>query len=66
MSMCVLLIRMSVYQVYAWFPKRPEKGVGSLGAAVTDSCEPQCGCWELNLGGLEAASALLCRALSPA
>lgn len=43
MSICVLLIHMSVYQVYAWFPKRPEKGVGYLGAAVADSCERSVG-----------------------
>jgi hypothetical protein len=26
---------------------------GSPGTGVTDSCELQCGCWELNLGLLE-------------
>jgi hypothetical protein len=28
-------------------------GVGSPGTEVTDSCEPPCGYWELNLGPLE-------------
>ena len=29
------------------------EGVGFSGAGVTDSGEPPCGCWELNLGPLE-------------
>lgn len=30
------------------YPQRSEKGILSHGPAVTDSCEPQCGCLELN------------------
>lgn len=29
------------------------EGVGFSGAGVTDSGEPPCGCWELNLSLLE-------------
>jgi hypothetical protein len=29
------------------------EGVGSSGTGVTDSCEPSCGCWELNLDPLK-------------
>jgi len=35
---------------YAW---RREEGVRSQRTRVKDSCEPPCGCWELNLGPLQ-------------
>jgi hypothetical protein len=38
---------------------RPEIGIGMPETGVTDDCEPQCGCWELNLGLLEEHSVLL-------
>ena len=31
------------------------KGLRSIEIVITDSCEPQCGCWELNLGHLGKA-----------
>lgn len=34
-------------------PQRPEEGVGALGAGVTGSYEPPCGCCELDSGSLE-------------
>ena len=37
-----------VYHVHGWYLWKSEKG--SLGTGITDSCEPPCGCWELNLG----------------
>ena len=35
------------------------EGVRFPGAGVTDSCEPPCGCWELNLGPLEEQPVLI-------
>jgi hypothetical protein len=32
---------------------RPKEGLRSPGTEVTDSCEPPCGCWELNPDPLE-------------
>ena len=29
---------------------RPEEGVRIPGTGVIDSCEPPCGCWDLNTG----------------
>ena len=36
-----------------------QKGVGSHGTGVTDSCELLCGCWSLNLGPLQEKQVLL-------
>lgn len=33
-----------------WCPQKPKEGFRSPGAAVRDSCEPPCGCWESSLG----------------
>jgi hypothetical protein len=36
------------------FPRGVEKeGIGAPGTGVKHSCEPPCGCWELNLGSLQ-------------
>lgn len=43
---------MFAHRVYAQCQWRLEEGVGSPGNGVTDSCEPPCGYWELNLGPL--------------
>ena len=34
------------------------KSTGSSGTRVTDSCEPPCGCWELNPDSLEEQAVL--------
>lgn len=34
-------------------PKGSEEGIRSRGTEVTESCEPSCGCWELNPGLLK-------------
>jgi len=49
----VLPACVSVYPVSAGCLWRPRKGTGSSGTGITDGCERQCGCWELNLGPLE-------------
>lgn len=35
---------MPVYHMYAWNPWRPQKGVRTLEARITNRCQPQCGC----------------------
>ena len=45
--------------MYVCVPLRPEEGVGSTGAGVTDRCEPPGGCWELNLDPLGEEPVLL-------
>lgn len=42
-----MYVCMYVY-MYAWYLRKPEEGVGSLGTGVTDSFEPPYWCWELN------------------
>lgn len=37
-------------------PQGPEKGIMPSGIGVLDSCEPPCGCCELNLGSLTRSS----------
>lgn len=37
----------------AWYPSGPEEGVRPSGTVVTNSCEPQCECWEPNPGPLQ-------------
>jgi hypothetical protein len=44
-------LHMSVYLVCTWYLQRPEEGIRSLSAGVTDSCEPP-GCWDSNPGSL--------------
>ena len=39
--------------LHAWCPRRSEEDTGPLGTVVTDSCEPQCWCWERNPGPLQ-------------
>ena len=45
--------------------RRPEEGVRSSRAGVTDSCELPSGCWELNLGPLEDQPGFLTTEPSP-
>jgi hypothetical protein len=45
-----------------WYPRRAEESIGPHGTGVTDSGEPLCGCWQLNLGLLQEV--LLTDALS--
>jgi hypothetical protein len=45
MCMGILYVCMSVSHVHAWCWRRSEEG--------SYSCEPPCGCWELNLDPLE-------------
>jgi hypothetical protein len=47
----VLPARMSVYHLCNTLGS--QKSVESSGTGVTDSCEPPCGCWELNPEPLE-------------
>lgn len=35
---------------------RGQKAIGSPGSGVIDSCEMPCGCYELNLGSIEASA----------
>lgn len=37
-----------VHHMYAWYLRKPEGEVSSLGTEVTGSFEPPCRCWELN------------------
>ena len=39
--------------MHAWYLRRSEEGIGSLGIEVTDGTELPGGCWELNSGPLE-------------
>ena len=50
---------MSVYQVCAWCPQRPEEGIRSPGTGVKGGCKPPCECWELNLGPLKKQPVVL-------
>lgn len=47
-----MYVCMYVYHMCAWYLRKPEEGVGSLGTGVTGSFEPPCCCWELNPGPL--------------
>lgn len=38
--------------MHVWCPWRSEEGIRSPETGVTDGWEPQCECWELNLGPL--------------
>ena len=64
MSMGVLPGCTSVPGVHVWCPQRPDNELRSPRAGVTDSCEPLCGCWELNLGPLVKQPVLLTTKLS--
>lgn len=33
--------------MYAWYPRRPEEGMGLPGPEVRNGCGLLCGCWEL-------------------
>lgn len=51
MYMDVLPVCTCLYLTFvpgAWFPQRPEEGVGSPGTGVTDGCQLPCGFWESN------------------
>ena len=50
MCMSILSVRISMHHMCAWYPQSSGEGTGSPGAGILemDSCEPPCGCWELN------------------
>ena len=48
-----------MYHVHACYPYRAEEGIRSPATGVRDSCEPPCGCWELNPNPLQAQQVLL-------
>jgi hypothetical protein len=50
--------------MHDWYPQRLEDGIVSLKTEVTDSCEQQCGCWELNTSALEKQSVFITAKLS--
>jgi hypothetical protein len=60
-SVCLQTILLYVYKCFACmyvptfeqYPRKPEKGIGSPGTGVSNSCERQYGCWGSNLGPLE-------------
>lgn len=47
-----------VYHVSAWCLRRSKGGTEFPGVGITDGWAVPCGCWEPNLGSLEAARAL--------
>lgn len=53
-----MYVCMYVY-MYAWYLRKPEEGVGSLGTGVTDSFEPPYWCWELNPDPLQGQQLLV-------
>jgi hypothetical protein len=53
-----------LYTMHDWYPQRLEDGIVSLKTEVTDSCEQQCGCWELNTSALEKQSVFITAKLS--
>jgi hypothetical protein len=53
MCVSILLACMYMYHMFAWYPCRPEEGVGCPGTEVTDGCELPCGYLELNSVPLE-------------
>lgn len=62
LSACTLIICMHGCLRATFIRKRllaSEEAVGSPGTGVTDSCEPLCGCWELNLCHLQEQPVLL-------
>lgn len=44
---------MSVHNMHAGVPGRPEEGVGAPRTGATDGCEPSCVCWKLSLSLLQ-------------
>ena len=42
-----------------WYSRRSEEGIIFPGTGVPESCEPTCGCWELNLYPLQEQQVLL-------
>jgi hypothetical protein len=58
------VLTMSMHHLHG-VPKRIREGNKSFGTGVTDSCEPPCVCWELNLGPLKEQSVLLTTSLAP-
>lgn len=50
--MGALSARMPMHRLHAWYPPRPEEGVGFSGIPVTDGCELPCSL-KLNLGTLK-------------
>lgn len=45
-----------MYQLNAWSPGSPGKGIRSPQTRVRDGCELPRGCWDLNLGPLPKGS----------
>lgn len=50
---------MFVCVLHAWYPQRPEEGIGTLGTGVRNGFELQCECRKLNLGPLEGKTLVL-------
>ena len=45
--------------MYAWHPRKSEKGIRCPGTGVKNGYEPPCGCWKSNLGSsVRAVNAL--------
>lgn len=41
-----------IFKGHASWSEGQKKTLGLIGTGVMDSCEPSCGCWELNPGAL--------------
>jgi hypothetical protein len=59
MCMSILLLCMCVHHIHVWNLQKQEEDIGWPETGVTDSCEPPCEFWELNLSPLEGQSVLL-------
>lgn len=57
--MAFFYVCMSVYNMHPWFTWKIEEGISSPATGVMDSCEPLCGCSDLNLVLLEEQPVLL-------
>lgn len=57
--MSVLSACLYVYHMFAWCERRSEEGITCPGNGVTDGCEMNCWCWELNLDPLQEQLVLL-------
>jgi hypothetical protein len=44
---------MYVYTICVQCPQKPEEGISSSKAGITEGCEPPCECWELSPGPLK-------------
>lgn len=67
MRVGIFLACLCTYHMFAWYPCRPEEGVGCAGTEAMAGCELPCGYMELNSVPLEeTASALNHGAISSA